>query len=99
MKLRDRLGASFNEGSNMSYNNNSSKGGSHSQTLPGQRPRIQKACKRYNRGRCKFGQGCRYEHKCSYCGKFGHTILTCRKLTADKERAASFKKEKDSPKE
>ena len=40
-------------------------------------------CHRYNCGKCNFGANCKYEHKCSYCFKFGHTILTCRKLKAD----------------
>ena len=41
------------------------------------------ACRRYNRGKCNFGSSCRYDHKCSYCFEFGHTILNCRKLKAD----------------
>ena len=49
------------------------------------------ACRRYNHGKCKFGTRCRYEHKCSYCGKTGHMILTCRKLIADCERNTSKK--------
>ena len=41
--------------------------------------------KRYNRGKCNYGINCKYEHKCSYCHKFGHGVLSCRKLSADKE--------------
>ena len=44
------------------------------------------ACRKYNLGKCPFGSGCKYDHKCSYCFKFGHTILTCRKLIADRDR-------------
>ena len=42
------------------------------------------ACKRYNQGKCTFGVACRFEHKCYFCGKFGHTIKNCRKLMAEK---------------
>ena len=46
-------------------------------------------CRRYNKGRCPFGSGCRFEHRCQYCHKFGHGILNCHKLAADlaKERS------------
>ena len=44
------------------------------------------ACRKYNKGKCPFGSSCKYDHKCSYCFKFGHTILTCHKLVADRER-------------
>ena len=35
-----------------------------------------------------FGTSCRYEHRCSYCFRMGHPIVTCRKLQADRERGA-----------
>ena len=41
-------------------------------------------CRRFNRGRCNFGTGCRYEHRCSYCFKFGHGSVNCRKAIADR---------------
>ena len=36
-----------------------------------------------------------FDHKCAYepCGKFGHNILNCRKLAADKERQSNKRKE------
>ena len=57
--------------------------------------KINKPCRRYNKGRCPFGSDCHYEHHCSYCFKFGHSVLSCRKLQADKdrgERKGDFKK-------
>ena len=50
-------------------------------------------CRRYNQGKCNFGVRCRYDHRCEYspCGKFGHSILNCRKLAADRERTANHK--------
>ena len=77
LRLRDKVQFQGGHGSNgnaMSSHNGSS--GKSKSSDP---------CQRYNKGRCPFGAGCRYEHKCSYCYKFGHTILTCRKLMADKE--------------
>ena len=64
---------SFQHGSGSKSNNNSKS------TDP---------CHRYNKGKCNFGTSCRYEHKCSYCFKYGHTILNCRKLQADLECGA-----------
>ena len=60
-------------------------------STPGGSPhdRSNEPCRKYNRGKCQFGSGCQYDHKCSYCFKFGHTILTCRKLKADMERGAN----------
>ena len=45
---------------------------------------VSNICRSYNRGRCSFGRTCRYDHRCSYCFKFGHAIINCRKLAADK---------------
>ena len=43
-------------------------------------------CRHFNKGRWPFGSSCRFKHRCSYCFKFGHAILSCRKLAADLER-------------
>ena len=43
-------------------------------------------CKRYNKGKCTLGSGCMFKHRCSYCDKFGHGVLVCRKLIYDKEK-------------
>ena len=43
-------------------------------------------CKRWNQtGRCNFGKGCKFEYRCSYCFKFGHAVINCRKLKYDKQ--------------
>ena len=81
MKLCDRLNRDH-QGPG-SWNNSSGNHGSHNDN----QQKVHDACKSFNKGKCNFGVNCRYEHKCSYCGKFGHTVLTCRKLQADKERA------------
>ena len=44
---------------------------------------------KFNKGKCKFGMSCRYDHHCSYCLKFGHNVINCHKLVADCERNGS----------
>ena len=34
-------------------------------------------CKRYNKGLCTAGMGCKYDHKCLECGTFGHEAYIC----------------------
>ena len=36
-------------------------------------------CKRFNKGKCMNGNSCKYDHRCEYCGKFGHGAHICRK--------------------
>ena len=31
-----------------------------------------KLCFDYNQGLCTFGKRCKFEHRCSFCNKFGH---------------------------
>ena len=38
-----------------------------------------KVCWRYNRGKCTYGFGCKFDHKCGVCGKHGHGAHICRK--------------------
>lgn len=35
-------------------------------------------CRNFNRGKCDYGRSCKFDHKCSVCGKFGHGASTCR---------------------
>ena len=38
-------------------------------------------CKQFNRtGRCSFGKGCKYKHRCYFCGKLGQPIIHCRQF-------------------
>ena len=41
--------------------------------------RKRESCWRFNQGNCTYGQNCRFEHKCAFCGKFGHGSARCRK--------------------
>ena len=53
-------------------------------------------CRRFNKGKCNLGRECAYEHRCSYCGKFGHGVIVCRKLIFDKEKAVKPHHKKDN---
>lgn len=35
-------------------------------------------CRNYNKGKCSYGAACRFDHRCSKCGKYGHNALNCR---------------------
>ena len=87
MKLRDRLPRS---GENFS-NHRSSQQNYTSNSNQMSKSRRGDFCKLYNKGHFKFGSSCKFEHKCSYCGKFRHRVIHCRKLQADKERSAAGK--------
>ena len=55
-------------------------------------------CLRYNRGLCMKGRGCRYEHKCLECGKFGHGAHICRKrLNKQKEGGVGSNQQQAGP--
>lgn len=45
--------------------------------------RTREICRRYNKGRCSWGDRCRYLHICSVCKKRGHGAVICR---SDKSR-------------
>ena len=41
-----------------------------------------KICYSFNRGNCKFGSRCKFDHRCGMCGKFGHGGYNCRKAAS-----------------
>ena len=86
MRLKDRLTFTKGELNHGNYaasgfNSHGNNNGSRNSKVKNKEP-----CRHFNKGKCKFGANCRYEHRCSYCLKFGHTILTCRKLIADMDK-------------
>ena len=46
-------------------------------------------CECYNCGLCTAGRGCKYDHRCKECGKFGHRAHICRKKNNSKEGNAN----------
>ena len=45
-------------------------------------------CYRYNRGKCSYGNNCKFEHRCSVCGKRGHGSWNCRKVGVERPTSA-----------
>ena len=73
LRLRDRIAVQSYSGYNAgqsSHRGRNSGGG--------------EPCRRFNRGKCNFGSNCKYDHRCSYCNKFGHGAVQCRKAIADR---------------
>ena len=70
MCLKDRVGSHH-------HNDEINKNNGQSNQQKGKRRDI---CKRFNRGKCTYGQKCKFEHRCEVpkCGKFGHGAHICR---------------------
>ena len=85
MNLRDRIG----QGNNTP---NHRTNGQNSNNSTPQGAKLFDHCKRFNRGKCNLGSSCMYEHRCSYCDKFGHRVVVCRKLIFDKEKNNTYRK-------
>ena len=91
MKLKDRVSFNKAEGSEgQSYGNQSRQhnGNGGGRKNNGNSSSRKEPCRRYNHGKCNFGTSCIFDHRCAYelCGKFGHNILICHKILADRER-------------
>ena len=73
LRLHDRISAGNWSGPSGASNHNNNN-----------RTKINEPCHRFNRGKCNFGSSCKYEHKCTYYFKFGHSVLNCCKAAADR---------------
>lgn len=40
-------------------------------------------CRNFNKGKCNYGAACRFDHRCSHCGKYGHPATNCRAKERD----------------
>ena len=40
--------------------------------------KIKEAYYRFNKGRCTFGDRCKFDHRCLICSKFSHGAHNCR---------------------
>ena len=92
LRMKDRIG---NQSSGGHFDAQHNKEGRHNGAGLSQ-SRQKETCKHYNKGRCSFGNTCKYEHRCAYCFKLGHGALVCRKLNADKDNKSTRKDFKDN---
>ena len=93
LKMRDRLGQNSignHSGSSFGQSRQMDRGDHNNSRMKQSEP-----CKRYNHGKYNFGSSCKYEHKCSYCFKFGHGILECRRLGSDRDNHFSKRENHD----
>ena len=67
MYLKDKVNNYANNGSGRN-----SGGNGHG----GPRKRI---CFDFNKGACSYGKRCKFDHRCSFCNKYGHGMFNCRK--------------------
>ena len=73
MHLKDQINYSQNKFGNGNGHTNSKK----------------EACKCFNKGLCTAGRGCRYDHHCLECGKFGHGAHMCRRKSSNSNLGGS----------
>ena len=52
--------------------------------IPDTTVKVSEPCRSFNRGKCNFGSNCKYEHRYSYCYKYGHGAVNCRKAQGDR---------------
>ena len=71
MFLKDRLNSM--PGHKTSYGNNGHQTESRSGV-------VKKLCFAFNRGECKL---CKFDHRCGFCGKFGHGTFNCRRANGN----------------
>ena len=87
MKLCDRIYVGKQRDQHNPSNASGFGGGGGQMTTPNSnKGKVNEPCHKFNKGKCKFGNSCHYEHHCSYCYKFGHNVLSCHKLTADRDQ-------------
>ena len=54
-----------------------------------------KLCFDLNAGNCTFGKKCRFDHRCSFCNKFGHSSFNCRKAGKGKNNSGNVQHRHD----
>ena len=69
-------------------NNMSNSGGAHGLTRNTSKDWRDDCCWRFNRNRCNRGRACGYDHRCTYCGGWGHGFFNCRKRKRNGERGS-----------
>ena len=89
MFLKDKLGSNKSR--------QASPGGSGQDQARNPKMKSNENCRRYNKGLCKRGASCMFQHKCDECGKFGHGAHICHKRKAN-QRSGGGPGEAHNPK-
>ena len=76
--LKDRISHRSDGGGYSMISDHNKKGGSSSKSK-------KDICNCFNAGKCIAGFNCKYDHRCKYCGMFGHGEHICHKKLADKQ--------------
>ena len=78
LAMKDPIGKNSFTGSRSNnshgWNGNNSNGNSN-----GNRDWCDDCCWGFNKNRCKNGKSCNFDHRCTYCGGWGHGYFNCRK--------------------
>ena len=81
MCLKDKLHSSSTP--THSYQGNPASGSGNKQTP------WRKLCFDFNAGNCTIGRKCKFDHRCSFCNKFGHGSVVCRKAANKRGNGSS----------
>ena len=84
-----KQGSFSNNGHNNNNNNNGKKRDNWKENC----------CWRFNKGQCSYGKSCRFDHRCTYCGVFGHPMVNCNKKQQRRDRNGDRDKEGDRERE
>ena len=70
--------------------NNRGHGVHNTQNQSGRNSTVSKRlCFDFNQGNCTYGSRCKFEHKCSFCLKYGHGAWNCHRATAKNGQSSS----------
>ena len=82
LRLKDRVRNDYTSTPNRSGNGFNGGGGG--------------GCRRFNRGKCSYGYNCKYDHRCFYCNRNGHGVISCRQLKYDTNGKSGDRFHKDN---
>ena len=67
------------------YGGNGTQGNQGAEHKSGVSKRL---CFTFNRGECTYGTKCKFDHRCGFCGKYGHGNYNCRKAQSSSNNSS-----------